>query len=336
MKKPPKWQSPLKILGMGKYLPTCRVSAEELEEKYHIPAAWIRKHAGVEFRHYATFETGAYMGARALEEALEKASLEFEDLDVIISAGASFDYPIPHRACWVPKELGKLEAGVPCFDIDSTCLSFITALDVASSLLGAGRYERIAIVSSEISSKSLNYKDRESAALLGDGAAAAIVGLSEVGESSKLLNANMQTFAKGVAHTIVPAGGNAAHGRDKSIADEEFTFHMRGRELLRLVMQITPPFLENLFAPLDFSLEEMDLCIPHQASKAGLKMGRRLLGLEESKYFSHLETHGNCIAASIPMALYDAIEAEKIVRGSRILLIGTGAGLAIGGVVLVY
>ncbi|MEZ4886633.1 MAG: 3-oxoacyl-[acyl-carrier-protein] synthase III C-terminal domain-containing protein [Chitinophagales bacterium] len=321
---------------MGKYLPTHRVSATELEEAHQIPKGWICKHSGVEYRHYATFETGAYMGVQALQEALMKANLVFEDLDLIVSAGASFDYPIPHRACWIPKEMEKLEAGIPCFDIDSTCLSFITALDVVSCLLDGQRYRRVAIVSSEIASKSLNYKDWESSTLLGDGAAAAIVGLSLEGESSAILNANMQTFAKGVENTIVWAGGNVAHGRNKTIADEQFTFQMKGRELLRLVMQITPPFVKNLFEPLDFEVKNLDLCIPHQASKAGLKMGRRLLQLKDSQFFSHLETHGNCIAASIPMALYDAIESKRIVRGDKLLLVGTGAGLSIGGLVLVY
>lgn len=328
---------PLKIIGMGKYLPYRRVSAMELEERHDIPKGWILKHSGVEYRHYAAdFETCAYMGARALEEALQKANLVFEDLDLIVSASGSFDYPIPHRACWIPKEMGKLEAGIPCFDIDATCLSFITALDVVSSLLDGKRYRNIAIVSSEISSKSLNYKDWESSTLLGDGAAAAVVTLPNEGESSAILNANMQTFAKGVANTIVRAGGNVAHGRDKSLADELFAFEMRGRELLRLVMHITPPFVRGLFEPLGFELKDLDLCIPHQASKAGLKMGRRLLKLKESQFFSHLETHGNCIAASIPMALYDAIEAKRIVRENKVLLIGTGAGLSIGGVVLRY
>lgn len=326
----------LKILGMGKYLPVRRVTAKELEELHQIPEGWIVEHSGVRYRHYATFETGAYMGAEALTEALAKANLIFEDLDLIISAGASFDHPIPHRACWIPKQMGKLEAGIPCFDVDSTCLSFITALDLASSLLDGQRYQKIAIVSSEISSKSLNYKEWESSTLLGDGAAAAIVGFVEEESSSKVLNANMQTFAKGVANTMVFAGGNAAHGRDKNIADEAFTFHMKGRELLRLVMKITPPFVQNLFQSLDFEVKDIDLCIPHQASKAGLKMGQRLLHLSENQYFSHLETHGNCIAASIPMALYDAIENKRIVRGDKVLLIGTGAGLSIGGLVLVY
>lgn len=322
---------------MGKYLPTRQVPAIELEKAHQIPKGWIAKHSGVEYRHYANeAETCAYMGARALEEALQKAELVFEDLDLIVCASGSFDYPIPHRACWIPKEMGKLEAGIPCFDIDSTCLSFITALDVVSSLLDGKRYRRIAIVSSEIASKSLNYKDWESSSLLGDGAAAAIVALPNDGDSSAVLNANMQTFSKGVAHTIVRAGGNIAHGRDKSIVDEAFTFDMRGRELLRLVMQITPPFVKNLFEPLDFEVKDLDLCIPHQASKAGLKMGQRLLRLKENQFFSHLETHGNCIAASIPMALYDAIEAKRIVRGDKVLLIGTGAGLSIGGVVLEY
>lgn len=328
---------PLKIVGMGKYLPNRRVSAKELEERHRIPKGWIIKYSGVEYRHYANdSETCAYMGAKALEEALQKADLVFEDLDLIVSASASFDYPIPHRACWIPKEMGKLEAGIPCFDLDSTCLSFITALDVVSSLLDGERYKRIAIVSSEISSKSLNYKDWESSTLLGDGAAAAIVALPNEGDSSAILNANMQTFSKGVAHTIVRAGGNVAHGRDKNIEDEAFTFDMRGRELLRLVMKITPSFVKGLFESLDFEAKDLDLCIPHQASKAGLKMGRRLLKLKEKQYFSHIETHGNCIAASIPMALYDAVEAGRVVRGNRVLLIGTGAGLSIGGVVLEY
>ena len=167
---------PIKIRSIASYIPSQKISSEKLEQQLGLPKGWVMKANGVQNRyHVAAHETGAYMGAKALQKALDKAGLQFEDLDLLIDASGSFDHPIPHNACLIPKEMGILDAGIPCWDIDSTCLGFVTALDTASYLLEGKRYKNIAIVNSEIASKSLNPNDPKTATLFGDAATAAIV-----------------------------------------------------------------------------------------------------------------------------------------------------------------
>lgn len=327
---------PLQIVSMGKYLPPRRVSAVELEAEMGLSPGWIQERSGVAFRHFAgPEESNASMGAAALQQALGRAGMVFEDIDLLINASGSYDYPIPDTSCLIQRALGKGDSGVPCFTVDATCLSFIAALDVVAAFVASGRYRRIAIVSSEIASRSLNYQEWESATLLGDGAAAAILQSPEGGPSA-LLSSRMETYGNGAFHTHVPAGGNARHPRQGDVTQDEYTFHMNGRAILTTAFKRLRGFNKNLFAGLDFSLREVDIFVPHQASGVALEKAQQLFHLNDAQFVSNLETHGNCIAASIPMALHDAIADGRLVRGQRVCLLGTGAGLSLGGAVLIY
>lgn len=327
---------PLKILGMGKYLPPRQMLSETLEAQMGLKPGWILSKSGVAVRHWAETENNADLGAKALQEALDKAGLLYEDLDLILNASGSYDHPIPDTSCLIQRAMGKGKSGIPSFTVDATCLSFITAMEVAASFLASGRYRKIAIVSSEISSRSLNFEEKESATLLGDGAAAAIVGLAEAGEPSQLLQSRLETYGDGAMYTYVKGGGNVLHPNSESGEPADFTFHMDGPKVLGMAFKRLRPFIKTLFKPLDFGLKECDFIVPHQASKGAIDTARRLFRWREDQYIDHLETHGNCIAASIPMALYDAIERGSIQRGHRVCLLGTGAGLSLGGLVFIY
>lgn len=326
---------PLQIVSMGKYLPGRQVSAAELETQIGLEPGFIVEKSGVALRHFVTpGESNSTMGAAALQQALDKAGLAFEDLDLMINASGSYDYPIPETSCLIQRALGKGDSGVPCFTVDSTCLSFITALDVAGAFIASGRYRRIGIVSSEVASRSLNYKEWESATLLGDGAAAAIVERSE--GVSALLSSRMETYGHGAFHTHVAGGGNVRHPRHDNVDPDEYTFSMNGLAVLTTAFKRLRTFNKKLFAGLDFQLSEVDIFVPHQASRVALEKAQQLFRLSDEQFVSNLETHGNCIAASIPMALHDAIAAGRLQRGNRVCLLGTGAGLSIGGAVLIY
>jgi 3-oxoacyl-[acyl-carrier-protein] synthase III len=326
----------VQIVGMGKYLPPRQVSASELEVQMGLESGWIMAKSGVALRHFVEEDTNASMGAKALNQALERAGIAYEELDLIISAAGSYDYPIPDTSCLIQKSAGHGDSGIPSFTVDATCLSFITALDLASCLLDCGRYKQIAIVSSEAASKSLNYQEWESATLLGDGAAAAIVRATPAGEPSAVLSAAMETYGDGAFHTWVRGGGNVFHPRLESFDPEAYTFHMNGAAVLGMAFRKLRPFVKKLFAELDFSLQEVELFVPHQASKVALEKAQSLFRLSDQQFVSNLETHGNCIAASIPMALCDVIEQKRLQRGDRVCLLGTGAGLSLGGLVFVY
>lgn len=324
----------LKIVSMSKYLPQ-KIESKKLEEEFGIPLGWSEKYSGVKTKHWVTHETNAFMGAKCLTYALKKANLKMDDLDLIISANATYDYPIPHQAPLIKKELNDYGTQVPCISIDSTCLSFVTALDIASYLLDGKRYSKIAIISSEISSKNLNPKDFETFTLFGDGASCAIVEYTENDESF-VYGAHMMTKEEGAEETIVKGGGLRFHFKDYAYNPEDYSFKMKGKNLLRLAKKYIRPFIEDLFVKCGVTAKDIDFFIPHQGSKMGLFLFEKIYPEFKGKVANNLNTHGNCIAASIPMALYDAIEDGKICRGNTIALAGTSAGFSIGGIVLKY
>jgi len=321
---------------MGKYIPQRRVSSTELEEQLGLEKGWIYKSNGIQFRHHVNEkESGAYMGAQALQEALDKANMQFKDLDLLIDASGSFDFPIPHNACLIPRELGILDAGIPCWDVDSTCLGFVTALDMVSYLLDGERDTNVAIVNSEIASKSLNPADPKTATLFGDAATAAIITIPSTEDTQGILAADMETYAQGAHYTRVKGGGNSIHPNEDTIPTD-FNFAMQGKLVMRLGMQRIVPFVEKLFSNIDITMDEVDCIIPHQASKMALNFAQKTFDWKDLQLFSNLANYGNCISASIPLALLEAIDEGKLKRGDSCLLLGTAAGLSVGGVVLIY
>jgi 3-oxoacyl-[acyl-carrier-protein] synthase-3 len=324
----------LKILGMGRYLPERIVSSSELEEEWGLEPGWIQKKNGVEQRHYAApHESCAYMGGQALKQALERANVEFQELDLIIEASGSFDHPIPHDACFLPSQLGFPDHPVACWNVDSTCLSFVTALDMLSYMLDGQRYKKVAVVSSEIASKSLDPSHPKTASLFGDGAAAAIIGLPEEGEEAGVIAADMITISSGATYTMVPGGGNVLH---PSTSDKkaDFCFKMEGSKVMKLGLQHGPSFIQALLEKAGLQASALDLFIPHQASKMAMEALQRLFKFPAM--VDILSTHGNCISASIPLALESAISTGRLKRGDLCCLFGTAAGLSFGGLVLRY
>ena len=231
--------------------------------------------------------------------------------------------------------MGKGDSGVPSFDVDSTCLSFLVALDTLSYAIMAGRYRRVLVVSAEIPSHSLDYNHKESAALFGDGAVAAVLERTPDVESSGILAAHMETYGN-AAHWCEVRAGATRHPAQSGMDVDDFLFKMDGQRIYRAASEKLPTFVERLFAGTGKSLQDVDLVIPHQASLMALKLTRRRLGIPEDKFFVYLEDTGNTVAASLPIGLHRAVQAGHIERGSLVLLMGTSAGLSIGATLLRY
>ena len=336
MKMNLKIQKPLKIISTGKYVPERKVSSEELEQELGIEPGWTYRSNGIMNRHRAKEEeTGASMGANALKDALGRANMKFEDLDLLIEASASFDYPIPHNACLIPIELGLLDAGVPCWDVDSSCLGFVTALDMVSYLLDGKRYSKIAIVNSELTYQNLNPEDPKTVTLFGDAATAVIVSLPEEGEQSGIITADLETYSGGAHFTRIKAGGNANHTKDRP-SDADLSFEMKGKEVMRMAMMKVGPFAEKLLGPVGVTMADIHCVIPHQASKRALDFAQKAFNWTNEQMVSIIADYGNCISASIPLALHEAIETGRLKRGEDCLLFGTAAGLSVGGLYFIY
>jgi len=325
---------PLKIEAMGTYLPKMKTSSE-IEAQFGIPQGWSEKYSGVQQRHHVTTESNGLMGAKAADSALKKAGLKLSDIDLLLCAGGTFDYPLPNQASIVKKEMKDGEKyEVPAIDLDATCLSFVAALDFASRMLGP-QMQRILIVSTETASKGLNPSNWETTTLFGDGAAAAVVSYDPSGDSH-VIHSLQKTYSKGVYEAMIRGGGNAYFFKDHPYDQELHSFHMAGKNLLRLAKKHVPKFLQEMYAEIPFSIEETDAIIPHQASKMGIHIFTSMYDFKPNQVKRSLERYGNCIAASIPLTLADCIASGEIKRGDTCLLSGTSAGFSIGGILIKY
>jgi 3-oxoacyl-[acyl-carrier-protein] synthase-3 len=326
---------PLKIIGLGRYLPKRIVPNAEVEALCGLPAGWVERRNGVRERRWVTGETSSFMSAEASREALDEAKLKPNQLDLIINASGTGEQAIPDTGSLIQRQLGLGKSGIPAMTVHTTCLSFVAGLDVASNFISSGRYKNILIASADVSSCGINPKEPESATLVGDAAAAVVVTRPEPGDNSMIHHAHFKTYGDGAYLTAIMGGGSARHPRFPDHNPEDDLFHMDGPAVLRMVRGIAHEFLEELYPGLSKSSLDIDVIVPHQASKVGLMMLERF-GWPQSKIMNTLELLGNCVAASIPATLYQSVRNQSIQRGQKVLLVGTGAGLSIGGLVLTY
>ena len=331
----------IKLVSIAKYVSGRKVYAKEVAEKIGADESWVAEAVGVKERYYVDpKETSiSQMAAEAAKIALQKAGMKPEDLDLIISTSGVLQQAIPCTAAFVQRHLGLESVHTPCFDINSTCLSFLTGLDTISTLIQSGRYKNVLVTSADIASVGLNWNHKESAALFGDGAAAAIFTMSEEDEDSCILSSAMETYSQGIEFCEIVGGGTRAHPREHLPEEtiQNFLFEMHGPKVFRLASKVLPQFIKSLLEAANLTLEDINLVVPHQASKPAMDIVfRRRLGLEDDKIASIVSEYGNCIAASLPMALADSIEKKKIKRGDKALLIGVSAGVSIGGITLIY
>lgn len=328
-----------KIISTGAYLPEKIVKSTELDARFGLTPGKVEEKSGVKSRRYCTeHETAPFMGARALEEALAGANLRLDELDLIIGASGTFAQMIPCNAALVKDQIeGARSTSVPCFDVNSTCLSFVTALDVASSLLETNSgIKRIALVSSERISIGLNYNEIESSSLMGDGACAVIVEASK-DASQGILASHMETYTEGIRDAEVPAGGtNRSPVFVDDIQKEELCFTMNGPQIYRLASRQFLPFCDILFNKAGIKKSEIDMVIPHQASLLAIRLLQKKMELPDEKVHLTLPEYGNNVSASVPLCLHDAVKKGKVQRGQTLLLVGTSAGLSIGGIILRY
>ena len=326
----------VKIAGLGKYLPPKIVTSAELEKQLEIPSGWVERTTGIQSRRYASHETVTEMAAAAAREALQMAGMQPSDLDAIIGASASVRQAIPCTAAFVQRELGAPDGKSACFDINATCLGFVFALQTAAHLIAAGVYQTVLIFSSEIATFSRNPKQWESAVLFGDGAAAAVVTAAQPDETSAIWHTRFATYSSGADLTQFVGGGTLHHPNDPATRPEMNMFDMDGPAVFKKAVRLVPAFLDEFSKELGWKNQDYDQVVPHQASGHGLKLLTTRFGFHPERVFIHIQERGNCIAASIPLALTEAVQSGRIRRGDKVLLFGTGAGLSIGALALIF
>ena len=325
----------LQILGTGEYVPAHQIDSESLDRAFNKKSGWTFDQTGVRQRAHARGEENVVtMGAAAARQALDNAGMSGENLDLIVSVGSIPAQAIPCTAALLQRELGLAESGTAAFDLNATCLGFLAALDLVAQGIAMQRYNAVLIVASERVSIGLRQTDPLIAGLFGDGAGAVVIGPSRR-RGSALLSSLFQTFSVGAEYCRVRAGGSLInpHTQPEAYVEGSF-FEMHGRRLYKLVADKMPEFLGELFQRAGIRMQDINVWVPHQASGHALKHIRAALDLPAERFVSTLETHGNQVAASLPVALHRGIQAGQIASGHSVALVGTGAGLSFGGTVL--
>ena len=321
------------ITGTGSYLPERRITNRDLRnwtfqnskgEEYQVGRDEIITKTGIEERRYATSERTSDMAAEAGKKALDAAGIHRDDIDLVIVATSTPDYKIPKVAPLVATKIGM--HGVPAYDYGKDCTGWTEAFEAASYFIMAGRYENIMVIGADKCSSFVNPRNKATAVIFGDGAGAAVVSATDEPERG-FLSAEAGSQGESYDRLFVPVGGGAEpfdnsvmHGRDKLIMD--------GKSVAGYTSQVFAIGVERVLAAQQLVPENLDLLVPDQANLRIIEAGAKALDLPMSKVQITLDMTGNTAAASVPIALDEAVRAGKVKPGYLICLIAYGAGFS--------
>src|SRR5437879_4141832 len=289
---------------------------------------WIRARTGIaERRIAAPEETTCSLAVNAARAALDVADKRPEDLDLIIVATCTPDYAnMPATASLVQHALGAARAGA--LDLNAVCSGFLYVLATGSQFILNGAYRSVLVIGAEVFTRILDWQDRSTCVLFGDGAGAVV--LQPTDQPGGLLSFVLGSDGAGACSLYVPAGGSRAPASAQTVADRLHYVKMQGRDVFRFATRVVPESVLDALAKAGLTTDDVDLFIPHQANVRIIEATARRLKLAPSVVFSNVAQYGNTSAASIPVALCEAIEADRVHVGSTVVLAGFGAGLSWG------
>lgn len=320
------------IIGTGSAVPRKVWDATDLGKTYGPDAARGVEASGVVHRYYCNDESQIDLACLAAQRAMAVAGLEPSNIDLVISASAVPYQTLPSTAPLIMARLGMVDGAASAFDVNSTCLSFLTGLETASRLIAARQAKTALIVSAEIASRALPWRDDpRTAALFGDGAGAVIVQASDT--DTGLRAAQMRTYPSAYDACSIASGGTRIdYHNDPAAFAKGAWFAMEGKDLFRISYKYFKGFVSDLLAKANWALNDVDLIVPHQASPAGLAHMIKQVRVAPEKVVNITADVGNQIAASLPYTLDHAVRAGRVGAGSKVLMLGTSAGVSFGGI----
>ncbi|MCT4785516.1 beta-ketoacyl-ACP synthase III [Exiguobacterium aestuarii] len=298
------------IIGIGSFLPDNRVTNIDLEKRMDTSDEWIRTRTGIEARHLAESDVSVSdMATRAAERALQSAGVSIDEIEAIVCATATAP-AFPATACVVQANLGAKAA--VAFDVSAACSGFIFAMDTAKSLMDSKGFKKTLVIGAEKMGSLIDWDDRSTAVLFGDGAGAVVLGEDDI--------ASIDSIVLGSDGT----GGKHLYEND------EGKIVMNGREVFKFAVRKMPEIVLESLNKADKSLNDLDVLVPHQANRRIIDAAMERLNLEEEKVVMTIQDHANTSAASIPLALAEAVKSGKIQDGQTVVIAGFGAGLTWG------
>jgi len=322
----------VRITGWGMYAPARVLTNAELERVVDTSDEWIVSRTGIrERRIAAAHETTATLSAIAGKRAIAVAGLEPEDIDIILVATLTPDYWMPSTGALVKEAIGNSRAAA--MDVAAACSGFVYAYSVADAYIRSGMFKNALVIGAETLSRFLDYSDRSTCILFGDGAGAVVLSASDQ-EGGGMQGLEMTTDPDGAYMIWLPSGGSRSPVSGQTLARGEHYVRMEGRETYRFATKTMATTALTAIGRAGWKPEEIDLFIPHQANVRIIESVAKGLNLPMEKMFVNLDRYGNTSAASVPIALAEAVDSGRINVGDKVVLVAFGAGLTSGGVAL--
>jgi 3-oxoacyl-[acyl-carrier-protein] synthase-3 len=320
------------ITGVGAYVPERVLTNAELSKLVETSDEWIVERTGIKQRHIAEpGQAASDLALPAARQALEAAGLEAADLDLVVVATVTPDMFFPSTGSLVAAELGAPDAAA--YDLSAGCTGFMYALAQAYGSVAGGLARNALVIGSETLSKIINWHDRATCVLFGDGAGAVVIGpLAEGG----FLGFELGSDGEGGKELSMPAGGSRNPSTAETVAQEMHFLQMNGREVYKFATRILVSSAEKVLAECGLTVDDIDLYIPHQANKRIIDYAASKLGVPEEKVFVNVDRYGNTSSASIPLCLAQAAGEGRLRPGTRVLMTGMGAGLSWGSAYTVW
>ena len=323
---------PLRIAGVGYCVPDTVITNDDLTKLYDTSDEWIFTRTGIKERRIVSGNENAVdLGLKAAQNALGKSNIKVEDIDCVIAASSAPPQLYPSLACQIQARL-DIPNHIPAFDITAACSGLIYALQVARGFIGSGLYKNILLVAADNNSRLVDWEDRGTSILFGDGAGAMVITEAEDGIDD-ILSLDIKSDGKIGQYIYMNLPGKNCPLVEP--CDEvDAKIHMAGRDVYKFVVTTLPDFIDECIKNSGLTAEEIDYLIPHQANQRIIEAMQSRLKYSDDKVISNIKYYGNTSAASIPIALVEGVQKGKIKLGSTALLCGFGAGMTWGGAVL--
>ncbi len=289
---------------------------------------WIHTRTGIRERRIAAEdEPTSALGAKAAERAIEAAHITPDQIDLIITATITPDEPFPNTGCFIQNRIGAWDAA--CFSLEAACSGFIYALEVAGSMIKCGSFKRILVIGAEKMSSLLNWQDRTTCVLFGDGAGAMVLEACEPAESC-VLGSVLGADGRHTQLLHVPAGGSAKPVTPEVLESGEQFLRMNGREIFKLAVNNMVAAAEHVLAETGISIDQVRWLVPHQANTRIITAVAKRLGINRDNCYVNLQRTGNSSAATIPVAVDELVRQDQLNHGDYVLLVAFGGGLTWG------
>lgn len=327
-----------KILGTGMYAPKKVVTNVDLESLVETSDEWIFERTGIRERRICTTEGGEFptdMAYHATLDALKAANLTPNDIDLILFASVTPDVKLPNSACILQVKLG-ITNNCACLDIAAACSGFVYGFNMATAMIQTGMVRNVLVVGSEMLSREVNWKDRNSCILFGDGCGVAVVGRAEEGSPSKVFSSVINADGKGAEYFDQPIGGAVTPITAKHIEEDAHFMQMKGKEMFKVATRTLAENAQKVLTDAGLSLSDVNWVVPHQANIRIIETTAKLIGMEMDRMIVNIDRYGNTSAATVPIAFHEAIADGRIKRGDIVLFDAFGAGLTAGATLLRY